>query len=495
MDGVSTEVANAAGTTFNASAGRPVLFSGVRVPFVVDMPGRVYAVGAQTAITPNLQAGIQFAGAEGVSAGWSLANQRGKGAYSSNGAIASAAWSGNGVQVQANAIAVDSSFAGLNGGTWVDGIYHGDSVDHAAGLFWMQPGLTWGNQQVVTDLRGAYYRASSAGGGQWLWDGGVDYAEPVSGAYRGSTFFTGSARYQYSRNLGVGGGGNARIGPAQGYSGFVFLEQHNRYGTSRLQINGATEATRNGMQIMLDQNWATPSSFRLSTGLALRQTNEAGQGGATQAGVTVYGGGDIGSNVTIDGNVQLLAGDGSVGQSNYINLGAVWRFMPRASLSLYAYQTTSRSWRPLVVDSPIANPELLESQKIDSRAFYLTLRYDFSAGSRVAPLGGSGGDAGGRILGTVFFDQNDDGRLGAGERGIPNAIVTLNGRFTTRTDASGRFEFPSVSPGQHVIVVQRDNIPLPWALHNDGRKEVVVGIRDTTQVEIGAATSSARSIR
>jgi hypothetical protein len=58
----------------------------------------------------------------------------------------------------------------------------------------------------------------------------------------------------------------------------------------------------------------------------------------------------------------------------------------------------------------------------------------------------------------------------------------LNGRFAARTDSEGRFEFPSVAVGTHVVTVVPDNIPLPWTMPNDGRTSVEVGVRDRSFV-------------
>ena len=55
-----------------------------------------------------------------------------------------------------------------------------------------------------------------------------------------------------------------------------------------------------------------------------------------------------------------------------------------------------------------------------------------------------------------------------------------------RTDANGRFDFPAVVAGHHVVTIQSDNLPLPWALVNQGRTEVEVGTRDRVDVNIGA---------
>jgi hypothetical protein len=86
----------------------------------------------------------------------------------------------------------------------------------------------------------------------------------------------------------------------------------------------------------------------------------------------------------------------------------------------------------------------------------------------------------------VYLDANDNGRLDAGEAGAPNVMIVLDGRFSARTDAQGRFEFPAVGPGDHVLTVVPDNLPLPWSVAGDGRVSVQVRVRDQTQVEIPA---------
>ena len=64
--------------------------------------------------------------------------------------------------------------------------------------------------------------------------------------------------------------------------------------------------------------------------------------------------------------------------------------------------------------------------------------------------------------------------------------VVIDGRYSTRTDAQGRFEFPAVASGPHRITVVPDNLPLPWMLVNDGRVEIEVPVRETVIVDIAA---------
>ena len=72
------------------------------------------------------------------------------------------------------------------------------------------------------------------------------------------------------------------------------------------------------------------------------------------------------------------------------------------------------------------------------------------------------GAGGGRIEGTLFLDLNGNGQPDAGETRLPNVDLVLDGRFSVRSDAQGRFEFPFVASGRHMLSVIPDNVPLPW---------------------------------
>jgi SdrD B-like domain len=139
-----------------------------------------------------------------------------------------------------------------------------------------------------------------------------------------------------------------------------------------------------------------------------------------------------------------------------------------------------------VVDSPLTPPTPVPQPWQGQRGVFLTLRFQESRGGHFVPLGGAPGAGSGRLTGVVYLDTNENGRFDAGESGAPNITVILDGRFSTRTDANGRFDFPAVAAGHHVLTVQQDNLPLPWTLVNQGRTEVDVGTRDRVDVNIGA---------
>ncbi len=485
MVGGSTEFINGPGTQLTAGVGQPGIYTGIRVPAFFRLPGTVFSAGGQTAPAENWEVGIQAVGANDVYLNPNpYTNFKGP-SLSTTGTLASAAWKGTGASVQANIIGVESNLNGFHGGGWIDGWFRGELVDHNAGVFRLEPGLLWGNQQIVNDMQGAYYRANYQSR-QWQLDGGVDYATPVSGAYRGSTYVTGNARYQVSRDWGLGGGANVRQGLSDAWSAFAFTDNQNAWGSTRLQVNHAEDTTRQGSQLTLDQTWPMRQSFRLSTAVSMLH-EQSDFGSFSNVGLSVYGGGDLGNNVTVDGNIQWNSKAGLVqGPSTYVNVAVNWRFLPNWMASVFAYENNATVWRPLVVDSPIMNPDLTETQKWNDRGVFLSLRYEFNAGRSTAPLGGLPGDGAGRVTGIIYFDQNDDGRMNSGEQGVANLTVILNGKFVTRTDSTGRFEFPQVRSGNNVITVQPDNLPLPWRLRDEGHREFVVNVRGTTTLEIGA---------
>ena len=150
------------------------------------------------------------------------------------------------------------------------------------------------------------------------------------------------------------------------------------------------------------------------------------------------------------------------------------------------YENRIGSWTPLTVTSPLTPPVPTPQASQGQRGIFLTLRWQNARGSHFVPLGGMPGSGSGRLSGVVYLDANENGRYDAGEAGAANVTVILDGRFSTRTDANGRFDFPAVVAGHHVITVQQDNLPLPWTLVNQGRTEVDVTTRDRVDVNIAA---------
>jgi hypothetical protein len=62
----------------------------------------------------------------------------------------------------------------------------------------------------------------------------------------------------------------------------------------------------------------------------------------------------------------------------------------------------------------------------------------------------------------------------------------LDGKFTTRTNAFGGFEFASVASGAHTLTVLQDDLPLPWTVDTDQKISAPVTTRGSTRIDIGA---------
>jgi len=236
-----------------------------------------------------------------------------------------------------------------------------------------------------------------------------------------------------------------------------------------------------------------PAGTRLATSISATRdaTGSYSNGetvivGSTPRRVTfgLLGGGDIANNVSIDANLQynVLSLKGSA-SGVYGNVNATWRLSPQWSVLGTYYDNTDNTAKLFVLDPliPVINP----SPTLRSRATLLSIRYEDRAGTSIAPIGGRPGSPAGGIAGTLYLDLNDNGQRDPGESGVRNVTVVLNGRFQTRTDESGRFDFPFVAAGSQTITFIPDNLPLPWSL-GDEKFEVVVNARTTATLEVGA---------
>jgi len=314
----------------------------------------------------------------------------------------------------------------------------------------------------------------------------------VSGTGSDETFLTGDTRYQLTTSTGVGAAGNVRLSAGTtGWSAEGYLDSANSWGTGRLQLDYATAAQDQDVSAALQQNWNLHGGARLGTTVGVDRIHATGPFGLVQdstiARVALYGGADISARLSLDGNIQWAeAVQGSAAPSTSASVSATWHMTRSWSALASFYESRVGSWTQLVITSPLTPPIETPLPSAAARGFFLTIRYQDARGSHFAPLGGMPGMGSGRLTGVVFLDTNENGRFDAGEAGAANVTVILDGRFSTRTDSNGRFDFPAVVAGHHVLTVQSDNLPLPWTLVNSGRTEVEVGTRDRIDINIGA---------
>lgn len=409
----------------------------------------------------------------------------------STAGLLSAAWADQGDRLQFNLLDGDTGGKANSLGGWVDGTLVQGRVQQNAGIFRIDPNMTWGNQVISDDMQGAYYRYGYQSR-QWLADVGVDEVRSVSGLGADTTFLTGDTRYQLSRDWGVGGVANvSRTDGGTGWSLQGYLDHLNGWGTARAQADFAKAQTGQDVTLTLNQNWTTPVGMRLSTSASVEQIDGAIINGlqqnSTVLGVAAFGGGQFTGKLGIEGNVNWAgAVEGRAAPGVSANVSLTYRLSPHWEILATYYESETGSWTPLTVVSPLTPPVATIVPAYNERGAFLTIRYRRAEGSHFAPLGGAPGAGSGEIAGVVYLDANNNGQLDPSEAGAPNVTVVLDGRFSVQTNASGRFSFPLVATGHHVITVISDNLPLPWLLSNQGRTEVEVSTRNRTEIDIGA---------
>jgi len=500
MQGFDTEWRGPAGLQLLAGGGEPGIYEGIKVPTFQTLGGTTGTLGAQWSPAPQWSVGAELAAARDVTLYYESLDNTATTAtlphFSSNTGFLSAGWQEGSTRAQLNVI--DGSVDGLGNafGTWLDAAQTRGAFTNAFGLFHIDPNLAWGNQVITNDVQGGYYRLGYQTR-RWVADIGVDEVRSVSGDGVSTTFVNADARYQLSRDVGVGGVANLRHSDSDNaWSLEGYVDDVNGLGTGRLQLDYATDAQTSDASVTLQQSWNMHAGTRLSTSLSVDRSNGSAVTPALQSTLgqqstlvrlALYGGGDLSARLSLDGSVQWAdAIAGHAAPATMADVSLIWQLAPGWSLFGTYYENRIGSWTPLVVTSPLAPATPTVVPAMGQRGVFLTIRYQAARGAHFAPLGGSPGAGAGRLTGVIYLDANENGRFDAGETGAANVTVILDGRFSTRTDGNGRFDFPAVAAGHHVLRVQGDNLPLPWTLADEGRTEVEVGTRDRVDVNIGA---------
>jgi hypothetical protein len=495
IQGLSTEWHGPDGLQIVAGGGVPGFYDGIEVPDFRTLSGSTATLGAQWSPAAQWSVGGQIVEAHDVNLAIGPVVDASS-LMSSTAALVSAVWQDHGDRVQFNVLDDDVTGKGNGLGAWVDGTMTSGHVQQSAGLFRIDPDMTWGNQAISNDMEGAYYRFDYQDR-RWVADGGVDEVHSVSGLGSDITFLTGDARYQLSHDWGVGGATNvSRTDGGTGWSVQGYVDHLNRWGSGRLQMDyadspGAAAPSGTDQILTFEQTWNMPVGMHLSTAVSAEHSSDTLVQGAVQdstaLGVNFFGGGEITAKLGAEGNVRWAAkisGNAAPGVS--ANVSLTYQISRNWQLLATYYDSRTETYTPVTVVSPLTPPVATLVPAQEERGMFLTVRYKRASGMHFAPLGGAAGGAAGELTGMVYLDANNNGQFDAGEIGAPNVTVVLDGRFSVQTDANGRFDFAAVAVGHHVISVVSDNLPLPWVLLGDGRVEVAVGTRDRTDISIAA---------
>jgi hypothetical protein len=490
MQGLSSEWRGPNDIQIMGGGGEPGLYDGIQVPDFRPLGGTIATAGAEWSPNEHWLVGSQLTGVHDVNL-YGVTDLNGAPTISSQTGLLSAAWQSSQAGVQFDLL--DGEVSGHRNavGSWLDATLSTNRMMQSAGLFRIDPELTWGNQLIADDVQGGYYRVGYQSR-QWLWDGGLDEVLTVSEPATKTTFLTGDTRYQILRDWGVGVVANAVHNNAgDSWSSEGYVDHINRWGIDRAQVDVARNPIGQDVTMTLQRAWSTHTGLHVSTSIAVDRSSQSLVGVLQQDSTVIraamYGGGRLTTRLGLESNVQwatALAGSSAPGIA--VNISLSWQLRPAWSVLLSYYDSRTGSWSPLVVQSPLTPPVATWVPSVEQRGVFLTLRYQRSSGSHFAPLGGGPGAGGGAISGVVYLDANANRRFDADEAGVANLTVILDGRFSVQTDDAGRFEFPVVASGHHVLTVSSDNLPLPWVLAEGGRTEVQVTTRGHIEVGIAA---------
>src|SRR5260221_2564117 len=488
--GLATEWLGHSGFQLVAGGGEPGMYQGIVVPTFDTLGGSTATVGAQWSPAPQWTAGGQLAAAHDITV-FADALSAVPDRTSSTTGFLSAAWQGRSARAQFNLIDGSMSGTGKSFGTWLDASTTQGRFLQSFGAFRIGPNLSWRNQLITDDLQGGYYHRDYRSR-RWFADIGVDQAWSVSGFGADTTFLSGDARYQLSRDLGIGAVANLRRAEgALGWSIEGYLDERNAFGIGRGQVDYARDDGGAEAAMTLSQAWNSVAGTRLSTTLAYLQSTArapfARSRSNSEASLSINGGGELTARLGVDANVRwgfALSGAGAA--AVMASISVTWKTARDWLLLASYYEYRTGSGTDATVTSPLAPPLATVNPALSQRGVFLTIRYERAAGTPFVPLGGVAGSGSGQLTGTIYLDANENGRIDAGEDLAPNLTVVLDGRYSTRTDENGRFNFPAVAAGHHALTVVPDNLALPWTLADNGRVDVDVRTRDHTDVSIEA---------
>lgn len=484
--GISSEWSNARdGILVQGSYGRAGLYNGTRLVGFELADGDTASLGAQWQLDPQWSAAASFLGTSGLivpdDLGEAVLEQG-----DSQALYAALAWDGRRDRVQVNLQGSESD-AGSATGAWIDASLRRGRYTHHYGVFRLGSGLSWGALPINNDIQGGYYRVAYQYA-RWNWNAGLDRIASISGDGFDGTYATAFGRYQASSTFGYGANLNLRRSRGDSYSAQLFLDKQTAWGQTRVQADQAgAEGRADSWQLSVDQAFPMQQGSRLSASLSygeLRYDDQ--QDATTAASFAVYGGRDLTDRLSLDGNARWTHGaGGSAVRGTDVNLGLNWRASTRWLVTAAFYQSQGSQRSPFVLDPLVTETPFISLPR--DRSFFLTLRYERNAGQPQAVLGGASRGASGSVSGTLFLDENEDGRRSASELPAPNVTVVLDGRYSVRTDSLGNFAFPRVAAGSHRLTVVPDNLPLPWSIADDqAGRTIQVTVRQDTHIPLGA---------
>lgn len=509
--------------TAMAAVGQPMQFDGLGASQVQRQPGTVVQMGGQWDSEPEPSVKHGGGGPIGVMgladadprrqrAPWSAAVMLGQGRGLTSSGVYGATWTGP----QAAGFDAQSAWLGAGGerrdlqwqaqmlstrlgdtqsgqrtdhGAWADIQWRQGSVGHSAGVYALGQGLSWLGLPLASDVAGGYWRGAWQSR-RWTADGGVDLLHSPSTGKRG-WFAVGGLRDHLTSKLSWGSFLSMRDFAGRAHSLASDLQWRNAMGTTDLRADASADGEGGGAQrLTLQHDWDVEPGFLLATSVS------AGRARAGSASGSETSQPSLAAAVSLEVPVKSTASLRGTFNAEQIGdqrrhgfnaallwpLSATWTFEAGALVN----RGQSRPTRP--VDPLAPPPTSAAAATSQALSAYITLRYELRGGTSTAPFGGRPQDGGGTIEGRVFFDTNRNGRLDAGEQGVPGVAVQLDRRYSVKTDSQGRYEFAWVAKGAREVAVLDETLPLPWAASADAPRGVEVLLRRTARRDIAVAS-------
>jgi hypothetical protein len=484
----------------NASTGNPGLFTGIDTNGFSPSGGRVSAAGGQVELAgqrnglSHTEAAVQMVDAHNIAEPGSASGLSARSLWAALAWEGAAPWAttftpgrsdpvpsrSGGIRVQGNLMQSSSNAGDRAFGGWLDAAWRTNWLQNTAGIYYLEPNLRWGSIGAASDLRGGYWRADTSAR-RWNLGWTVEASDSVSGLAGRSVFGNIYGRYSLDTRNTLGATLSLRNGSGSGQAVRVSWDHLSDWGQTQWRGNIQRAGAIRTLFAGVDQTWALPLPFALSTSLGLEQSRGAGVSASIRSWGLLAAYAPT-SQFMVDASVRGAHGASS--DALNANIGVSWRY--NLNWSLIGRYTESRGQDPesaQIVSALTAATLVPVIPTSASRSLQLILRYEDRAGTVSAPLGGAPGTGAGALQGTVFFDADSNGRRDASESGTPNITVVLDRRFVARTDAQGRYEFPWVAAGAHVLQIQTDNVPLPWSPVLRDPVPVSVVVRGTTTTD------------
>ena len=251
IEGGSTEWLNPGrGLQVQAATGQPGRLDGIVIARLQRLPGTVTSLGAQLDAAPWSLA-ARAAQASAIARSDDPAQTGGT--VDARSAMLAARRESTNASVQANLVSTRSSALDASrSGAWIDAELRDGARQHSAGMFWLEPDLSWAGQPMASDLGGGYLR-SAWSTREWSAEGSLELLRSVSSPANTGAYASGSARWRFSRRMSFGAGGAIRHFNGDANSVYGEVRWLNGWGNSALRLDVVRElANSRSRRLTLD---------------------------------------------------------------------------------------------------------------------------------------------------------------------------------------------------------------------------------------------------